>query len=68
MAQADEQGVHLLLFPGCFLQGYLVDEQHVRKYAKDDLRWNGRVVKEANANQTCSAGVGAGPEIRRPAG
>lgn len=32
-AQADAQGVDLLLFPECFLQGYLVDEQHVREHA-----------------------------------
>jgi predicted amidohydrolase len=28
--QADAAGVDLLLFPECFLQGYLVTEQHVR--------------------------------------
>ena len=32
-AQADAQGVELLLFPECFLQGYLVDQQHLHKHA-----------------------------------
>jgi len=33
--RADAQGVDLLLFPECFLQGYLVEEQHVRQHALD---------------------------------
>ena len=33
--QADAAGVDLLLFPECFLQGYLVTEQHVRGQAFD---------------------------------
>jgi predicted amidohydrolase len=32
-AQADEQGVDLLVFPECFLQGYLVTERHLRHHA-----------------------------------
>lgn len=38
-AQADAEGVELLLFPECFLQGYLVEEQHLSRYALhlDDL-------------------------------
>lgn len=32
-ARADAQGVDLLLFPECFLQGYLVEERHVREHA-----------------------------------
>jgi predicted amidohydrolase len=31
--EADEAGVDLLLFPECFLQGYLVTEEHVRGHA-----------------------------------
>ncbi len=31
--QADESGVDLLLFPECFLQGYLVEEAHLRRHA-----------------------------------
>ncbi|MFI5888546.1 carbon-nitrogen hydrolase family protein [Actinoplanes sp. NPDC051513] len=31
--RADAEGVDLLLFPECFLQGYLVTEQHVREQA-----------------------------------
>jgi predicted amidohydrolase len=33
--QADARGVDLLLFPECFLQGYLVEEEHVRRHALD---------------------------------
>jgi predicted amidohydrolase len=33
--QADAQGVDLLLFPECFLQGYLVEEEHLRNHALD---------------------------------
>ena len=33
--QAVGQGVDVLLFPECFLQGYLVDEVHLRRYAMD---------------------------------
>jgi predicted amidohydrolase len=32
-ALADMQGAELLVFPECFLQGYLVEEQHVRQHA-----------------------------------
>lgn len=32
-AQGASQGVDLLLFPECFLQGYLVDEHHLRTFA-----------------------------------
>jgi predicted amidohydrolase len=32
-AQADAQGVDLLLFPECFLQGYLVEQEHVHRHA-----------------------------------
>jgi predicted amidohydrolase len=34
-AQADSAQVDLLLFPECFLQGYLVTESHVRTWAFD---------------------------------
>jgi len=34
-AKADAQGVDLLVFPECFLQGYLVEEQHLRQHALD---------------------------------
>lgn len=33
--QADRRGVGLLVFPECFLQGYLVEEEHVRRHALD---------------------------------
>jgi predicted amidohydrolase len=32
-AQADADGVELLLFPECFLQGYLVEERHLHQHA-----------------------------------
>jgi predicted amidohydrolase len=32
-AQAEPEGADLLLFPECFLQGYLVTEAHVRRHA-----------------------------------
>lgn len=32
-AQADADGVELLLFPECFLQGYLVEERHLHRHA-----------------------------------
>ena len=32
-AQADADGAQLLVFPECFLQGYLVEERHVREHA-----------------------------------
>lgn len=31
--RAEDQGVDLLVFPECFLQGYLVEEPHVRQHA-----------------------------------
>lgn len=33
--RADAAGVELLLFPECFLQGYLVTDQHLRRHAFD---------------------------------
>lgn len=33
--QADAQGVDLLLFPECFLQGYLVEQQYLRSHAME---------------------------------
>lgn len=33
--QAESEGVDLLLFPEGFLQGYLVEEEHLRRYAID---------------------------------
>ncbi len=33
--QGADQDIDLLLFPECFLQGYLVDPAHVRRYAVD---------------------------------
>jgi predicted amidohydrolase len=33
--RAHRRGVDLLLFPECFLQGYLVDEAHVHRHALD---------------------------------
>ncbi|RSM64032.1 carbon-nitrogen hydrolase family protein [Actinoplanes sp. ATCC 53533] len=33
--QADEYGVDLLVFPECFVQGYLVDPAHIRDHAFD---------------------------------
>jgi 5-aminopentanamidase len=34
-AQAKREGADLLLFPECFLQGYLVTEAHLRRHALD---------------------------------
>jgi predicted amidohydrolase len=34
-AQADARGVDLLVFPECFLQGYLVEEWHLCQHAVD---------------------------------
>lgn len=34
-AQAEHEAVDLLLFPECFLQGYLVTEAHVQRHAFD---------------------------------
>ena len=31
--QGDEQGADVLVFPECLLQGYLVEQQHVRRHA-----------------------------------
>ncbi|MGC4897616.1 hypothetical protein [Micromonospora sp. DT31] len=42
--RADAAGVDLLLFPECFLQGYLVTGEHVHRHAFDvrSLRcWHG---------------------------
>ena len=33
--QAEPEGADLLLFPECFLQGYLITEAHVRRHALD---------------------------------
>jgi 5-aminopentanamidase len=33
--QAEREGADLLLFPECFLQGYLITEAHVRRHALD---------------------------------
>ena len=33
--RGDAVGAQLLLFPECFLQGYLADEEHVRRHALD---------------------------------
>ncbi|MEU8216730.1 carbon-nitrogen hydrolase family protein [Micromonospora taraxaci] len=33
--EADQRGMQLLLFPECFLQGYLVQERHLDAYAMD---------------------------------
>lgn len=33
--QADDQSVDMLVFPECFLQGYLVEDRHLRRHALD---------------------------------
>ncbi len=58
-AQADAQAVHLLLFPECFLQGYLVEEQHVREHALslDSARFAAVLRRLARIEQTLVFGV-----------
>jgi predicted amidohydrolase len=58
-AQADAQGVDLLLFPECFLQGYLVEEQHVREHALslDSARFAVVLQRLARIAQTLVFGV-----------
>ena len=62
-AQADAQGVDLLLFPECFLQGYLVEERHVRRArARPALRQvRGGAAAAGTDQQTLVLGV-----IERP--
>ncbi|MEV8512798.1 carbon-nitrogen hydrolase family protein [Dactylosporangium sp. NPDC051484] len=58
-AQADAQDVDLLLFPECFLQGYLVEEQHVREHALslDSARFAVVLQRLARIGQTLVFGV-----------
>jgi predicted amidohydrolase len=58
-ARADAQGVDLLLFPECFLQGYLVDEQHIRGHALslDSVRFASVLQRLAPAAPTLVFGI-----------
>jgi 5-aminopentanamidase len=58
-AQAEAVGVHLLLFPECFLQGYLAEGQHVREHALGlgSARFAAILARLARINQTLVLGV-----------
>lgn len=58
-AQAAGQGAHLLVFPECFLQGYRVQEQHVREYALslDSGRFASMLRRLTRIEQTLVLGV-----------
>jgi 5-aminopentanamidase len=58
-ARADAQGVELLLFPECFLQGYLVEEQHVREHALslESAQFAAELQRLARIEQTLVFGV-----------
>jgi predicted amidohydrolase len=57
--QAEPEGADLLLFPECFLQGYLVTEAHVRHHALDlgSARFRSVAARLADIRPALVAGV-----------
>ncbi|GAA1027578.1 hypothetical protein GCM10009557_09490 [Virgisporangium ochraceum] len=58
-AQADSEKVDLLLFPECFLQGYLITERHIRTWAFDVIsaEFAGVLAALAGIRQTLVLGM-----------
>jgi 5-aminopentanamidase len=57
--QAEREGADLLLFPECFLQGYLVTEAHLRRHALDlgSARFRSVAARLADVAPVLVAGV-----------
>lgn len=57
--QAEREGADLLLFPECFLQGYLVTEAHLRRHALDlgSARFQSVAVRLADVAPVLVVGV-----------